>query len=741
MNDLERLQRFASGDQDAFTEIVRQHVNAVYSTAWRVLQNSHLAEEVTQDTFSLLAQKAPALRRDVIIIAWLHRTSWNLAMKTLRTETRRRDREQQITSTEMTTSTPDPTWKQISPILDEGIESLGEPDRRALLLRFFEEKTSSEISIALGISETAARSRVSRAVERLRLWFKKRGVTLTSASLITLLTTYSLQAAPEMLFLTANSAAKLTANSLIPVSFGTKLLIVLAKMKLKTAIISGVAVLFALLVANQIRININDQTLTATEQLPALLQDLKEQRKSVFAGLKSRLGNESAAEKKERQALEEIKGILYSKDSDSQLPPMGMREAILASGSRKREALDMLRDALHSGDRRASYRAAMSLQFLREFADELVPEILALMKKSTDGYLISSIASCGFGLNHQDTRRPVDIDGHDTQILPAVIEAFKANPAAAEGMRTWFGSYFRYNKTDQSAGLNLLSPLLDSPDSQQRLTAALLLAHTGGKDDPRLTDALLTGWKSKGDVNDLEILSALKAIGTPARSAGETVVEFARQSRDFHDQAYDTLALIAPDLRTQIPELDEKLKKLEAAAELENKMQSGKGSASDLLLALQNPEARMKAVESLGTLSDHASEILPRLREILNAGDSDMSYGANNYLDAVSRSIRKLDPSAPAYVSSPNMSRPLIEVSTSLDKKEDKGSKALGDKLVDRQSSPRPYTLEEVISIVEKIKAVDPALASTFVKKLGNTDLTEMQTLSAQLKEKGYGAK
>lgn len=170
-------------------------------------------------------------------------------------------------------------------------------------------------------------------------------------------------------------------------------------------------------------------------------------------------------------------------------------------------------------------------------------------------------------------------------------------------------------------------------------------------------------------------------------------------------------------------------------------MQSGKGSASDLLLALQNPEARMKAVESLGTLSDHASEILPRLREILNAGDSDMSYGANNYLDAVSRSIRKLDPSAPAYVSSHNLSRPLIEVSTSLDKKEDKGSKALGDKLVDRQSSPRPYTLEEVISIVEKIKAVDPALANTFVKQLGNTELTEMQNLSAQLKEKGYGAK
>ncbi|MDB6053863.1 MAG: hypothetical protein JWN25_1386 [Verrucomicrobiales bacterium] len=738
MNDLERLQRFASGDQDAFTEIVMHHVNAVYSTAWRILQNSHLAEEVTQDTFSLLAQKAPALRRDVIVIAWLHRTSWNLAMKTLRNEIRRRDREQQITSTDMTTSTPDPAWKQISPILDEGIESLAEPDRRAILLRFFEEKPSSEISKALGISEQAARARVSRAVEKLRLWFKQRGITLTSTALITLLTTYSLQAAPATLFLASQTAAQLAVNSSAPVSLGTKLLILLAQMKLKTAIISGIALLFALLVANQIRISTHEQKQINSGHPTSQFGLLKKPNKSIFARLKSQFGNQSDAEEAERLALEKINEMIYSPDSPQNFPPPGMEAALRASGSRKREALEILRKAIHSGNKEAALHAAMSLKFLKEFSAELVPEILAFMKTSTDGNLNATLAWSGFFLNHQDTRLPVVIDAHDTQILPAVIDVFKANPAAGAGMMAWFHWYFLYNQSEQSAALNLLSPMLDSADSKQRLDAAIIIAHTSGKDDPRLTGDLLAGlkseWKSdlRVDGNPTgSILSALKAIGTPARSAGETVAELARRT-PFQNFAYDVLASIAPDLRSEIPELDEKLKKMEASAQLEQKMQNA--SVSDLLLGLKNTEGREKAAATLATLNDHASEILPRLREILNAGDSDKSYDAVNYLDAVSRSIQKLDPSAPAYFSSFHMSKPLIEAANSLEKTEAKTSKALADKLNARETSPRPYTLDEIISIVEKIREVDPALSNSFVN---NTEAT----LSAQLKEKGYGVK
>jgi RNA polymerase sigma factor (sigma-70 family) len=378
MNDLERLQRFASGDQDAFTEIVKQHVNAVYSTAWRILQNSHLAEEVTQDTFSLLARKAPTLRRDVIIIAWLHRTSWNLAMQTLRNELRRIDREQQITSADMTTPSPDPAWKQISPILDEGIESLGEPDRSAILLRFFEEKPSREISIALGISEDAARARISRAVEKLRLFFKRRGITLTSTALLTLLTTYTLQAAPATLALASNSAAQLASNSSAPASIGTKLLILLTQMKLKTAIICGIALLFALLVANQIRNNPRGRTESKNGQFSSHPATSNAPSLSFIADLKSRFNKETRHQKAEELALEKIKEILYAPDPESIFPPFGMEAAIVSSGSRKREALDMLRESIHSRNRQAAFRAATSLQFFREFADELIPEFLAL---------------------------------------------------------------------------------------------------------------------------------------------------------------------------------------------------------------------------------------------------------------------------------------------------------------------------------------------------------------------------
>ena len=58
-------------------------------------------------------------------------------------------------------TTPDDAWKRISPAIDEALESLGEADRNALLLRFFDEKSHRKTAIALGDSEKAAKKRVA----------------------------------------------------------------------------------------------------------------------------------------------------------------------------------------------------------------------------------------------------------------------------------------------------------------------------------------------------------------------------------------------------------------------------------------------------------------------------------------------------------------------------------------------------------------------------------------------------
>ena len=81
---------------------------------------------------------------------------------------------------------PGADWRQIVPFLDECLAQLNEKDRQAVLLRFFEQKSFSEIGALLGTNPGAATKRAERAVEKLRHLFHKRGVVLSAAGLAAL---------------------------------------------------------------------------------------------------------------------------------------------------------------------------------------------------------------------------------------------------------------------------------------------------------------------------------------------------------------------------------------------------------------------------------------------------------------------------------------------------------------------------------------------------------------------------
>src|SRR5207249_11759078 len=174
-----------------------------------MVRDPHLAEDVAQGAFVALAQNARQLTDRPVLSGWLHRTAQNLAANTIRSDVRRRAREQEaVAMNEL--HEPDAVWEQIAPHLDNALGELSEADRDALLLRYFERKSAREMAQTLGTSEEAAQKRVSRAVERLREFFTKRGFTVGSSGLVVVISANAVQAAPVGLAVTISSAAALT---------------------------------------------------------------------------------------------------------------------------------------------------------------------------------------------------------------------------------------------------------------------------------------------------------------------------------------------------------------------------------------------------------------------------------------------------------------------------------------------------------------------------------------------------
>src|SRR5436190_1108082 len=159
--------------QDAFRQLVERHLPMVYSTAWRLVRDYYLAEEVAQNVFTTLAQKAESIRPPQVVGGWLYNTARHLAMHAVRTEQRRREREQAAVAMQtLDLASNDP---RIAEYLEPAMAELESDDRDALVLRFLANRGMREVGSELGISEDAARMRVNRALEKLRAGFERQG--------------------------------------------------------------------------------------------------------------------------------------------------------------------------------------------------------------------------------------------------------------------------------------------------------------------------------------------------------------------------------------------------------------------------------------------------------------------------------------------------------------------------------------------------------------------------------------
>jgi RNA polymerase sigma factor (sigma-70 family) len=231
------------GSEAAFTELVRRHAGLVHSAALRYCGNPHHAEEIAQAVFIIFARKAKALSPRVVVSGWLYQTARLTAANFIKGEIRRRRREQEAVM-QSNLNEPEPSdWGKIAALLDEAMGALGETDRNAVLLRYFENRTSPEIGASLRMNEETARKRVNRALEKLRQFFSKRRVTVSSTGLSGAISANSVQpvSSDMVKHFSAVALAKGATASTSTATLVKGALKLMAWTKAKTAIVASAA--------------------------------------------------------------------------------------------------------------------------------------------------------------------------------------------------------------------------------------------------------------------------------------------------------------------------------------------------------------------------------------------------------------------------------------------------------------------------------------------------------------------
>jgi RNA polymerase sigma factor (sigma-70 family) len=304
-DDAELLSQYAQkGSDTAFAALVDRYLPLVYAAALRLVRGDEaLAKDVAQTVFIDLARKARSLLGRELLAGWLYTSTRLAASKAVRGARRRQLREQIAVSMQERTTQPESPQDEgeLKLVLDEAMSELGSDERNAVLIRFFQGKDLKDVGVALGISEDAARMRVTRALAKLQVLLKARGVTIPTVALGTALATEAVAAVPAGLAATISAAA--VASAAAGGGITATLLEFMTKTKIQLGIISVIAVAVVaipLAIQPQSRAKLREENQVLRQQVSQLAQAAAENERlsNLLAQAKSpaSLSREQASE-------------------------------------------------------------------------------------------------------------------------------------------------------------------------------------------------------------------------------------------------------------------------------------------------------------------------------------------------------------------------------------------------------------------------------------------------------------
>lgn len=163
------LQASRCGDDRAFGLFAQRHGRRIYNVAWRLTNDRHLAEDISQEVLVTALRRGEPDAED--LAGWLHVVTRNLAINACRSRQRRRI----VVRLGMPTAagraddpSADVARRERSQAVRAAIAELPEPQRAALVLAKYEGLSADQISEILGCTRDAVKMRVSRAIGTLR---------------------------------------------------------------------------------------------------------------------------------------------------------------------------------------------------------------------------------------------------------------------------------------------------------------------------------------------------------------------------------------------------------------------------------------------------------------------------------------------------------------------------------------------------------------------------------------------
>jgi RNA polymerase sigma factor (sigma-70 family) len=491
------LEYAQANSEQAFGALVSRHVNLVYSVALRQVRDPHLAEEISQNVFIILARKANSLSPKTILSGWLCRTARYISADALRTQRRRQAREQESQMQSISSESDSAAWNQIGPLLDEALNGLEEREHDAVVLRFFDGKQLKQVGAEMGTTEDAARMRVNRGLEKLRKFFMKRGVTLSATAITGAVAANSVQAAP------AGLAATITAATFSGATITTAALAAATKAVTMTALQKTLLAAFLVAAAGvgiyearqAAQLRAEDQALqqqhsTLTEQLQQLqrayddatnkltfLSDENERLnrnsaevtrlRSEVASL--RAGRNAALEKialdqttTSTNSIEQILKILWDKDATE----AGDHRRVDAAGQLRKmgpqalQGLAAFRELLHSGNQETSYAGARALAFTSEANPEVFRELSSALSDADPQVRDAASHGVDLVLGYQINNEFANVDTDST--LPTLVQNLRDpdRTVRADTAQTIQRYIERQNASGKSAEPALVVPAL-----------------------------------------------------------------------------------------------------------------------------------------------------------------------------------------------------------------------------------------------------------------------------------------